>query len=139
MDAVLIRLLESVARPVALAIANSLWQGAIIAGIVGAVLSLLRGRNASARYVVACVGLLAILTTTVATGVWYVRHPEPDVGSRVIWHRIVQPAETETDELAAVEAAPAGDLDAAGTGSAQTAPLSPRRTLPNIDMALAGP
>ena len=68
MDAVLIRLLESVARPVALAIANSLWQGAIIAGLVGAALSLLRRRSALARYVVACVGLLAILTTTVATG-----------------------------------------------------------------------
>ncbi|HYW68346.1 MAG TPA: M56 family metallopeptidase [bacterium] len=131
MDAVIVRLLESVARPIALALFHSLWQGAIIFGLVAAALVALRKRSATVRYGVACVGLLLMLVVLVSTAVYFVAHPEPALEQEVVMTR-------------------AADLDAAAAGSAANeagSPTVPEQTgpgrgawiLPDIDMEFAGP
>jgi len=51
-------------------VVHSLWQGVLIAMITAGVLGLMRHRSAAARYLVACLGLAAILLLPVATVVW---------------------------------------------------------------------
>jgi hypothetical protein len=145
MDEVLVHLLESVARPIALAVVNSMWQGAVIAGVVAAVLALLRRRRATARYLVTCIGLLAMLATTVATGVWFARHPERPSDPKVVWHRVALSDGTEGEDpaLAFAETGSGGETAAADEEVAPSgeqlrpAPLPLR--LPSVDLELAGP
>lgn len=145
MDAVLVNLLESVARPVALAVVHSLWQGAVMAGLVAVALFLLRGRSASARYLVAGIGLVAILSAGVATGVWYARHPEGPADPKVIWHSVVRSDETEGEDpaLAFAETGSAGEPGAADDEVApsgeQLRPARSGLSLPQVDLELAGP
>lgn len=147
MDAVLVRFLESVARPVALALVHSLWQGGIVAGLVAGVLISLRGKSAALRYGVACVGLLAILTAGVGTAIWFVRHPEPAPSPQVLWQRAVSVGDagadasapgTDAGSVAGVGAG--GGLGGSATnedGGSRAGFTLPR--LPEFDIELAGP
>ena len=147
MDAMLVRLLQSVGRPVALALVHSLWQGGIIAGLVAAVLVSLKRRSAALRYGVACVGLLAILTASVATAVWCVRHPDPPQSPQVIWQKAVM-AGPSTDDSEVGDAA-GGPATAAGAdaatvgrrlgGEGEEASGLTLPSLPELDMEQAGP
>jgi hypothetical protein len=147
MDAILVRLLQTVARPIALALVHSLWQGAIVAGVVAVALTLLRRRTATVRYAVACLGLLAILTTTVATGIWFAGHPEAPASEEIVWRRAALPAGAGSDTAPGEEsAAAASDVRAdtrpgappAASGDQSTS-RSGLPSLPTLDMSLAGP
>lgn len=56
---------------------HSLWQIAVVAVIVASLLALLRRRSAQARYLVACVGLAAMLVPPVVT--YSLPSTEPDI------------------------------------------------------------
>ncbi len=49
------------------ALIHSLWQGFLLMGLLAAALRLLRGRSANVRYVLACVGLVALVGVPVVT------------------------------------------------------------------------
>jgi beta-lactamase regulating signal transducer with metallopeptidase domain len=135
MDAVLVRLLETVGRPIVLGLVHSLWQGVAIAGVVALALVMLRRRNATVRYAIACIGMLAILTAAVGTTIWFASHPEPPTDPRVVWKKVASAEETAPEGNAAgVPAAPAE--------SATEAPPEPgvaSLSLPSIEMEFAGP
>ena len=135
MDAVLVRLLESVARPVALALVHSLWQGVVVAALIAGALMALRGRSATLRYGVACIGMLLMLVVTVSTTIWFVRHPEPARSQEVVMRKAA-------DDVAAVvlRSEPVNDiapLESMGEGGATS--RTGAGLLPAIDMELAGP
>ncbi len=146
MDTVLVHLLESVGRPIALALVHSLWQGVIVAALVAAALLLLRRRSATLRYAVACIGMLAILTATVGTAVWFARHPEPPQDQRLIWRPATAAAAGgdpsavgPTGEM--VEAVPLGTSSGTEAFVVEEEPVSQPAAsgLPILDMELAGP
>lgn len=58
---------------------HSAWQGAALAAILGAVLTLLARRSAQARYLAACVAMTAMLAATVSTFLMAHRSPPPAV------------------------------------------------------------
>ncbi len=60
--------LDLVVRALGWALLHSIWQGALIAFVVAALLSL-RDRSAQQRYVVACVGLAAMVAAWIGTAV----------------------------------------------------------------------
>jgi Zn-dependent protease with chaperone function len=133
MDAVLVRLLESVARPIALALVHSLWQGGVVTALVAAAMVLLRRRSSALRYGIACLGLFALLSASVATTVWFVRHPEPPTSQEVHFRTVVPAGE----ELAGTGVVPSQGLTMAG--GEEPARASGQLRLPEIDIGLAGP
>ena len=63
------------------ALFHFLWQGALIAALVGLLLSLMQRCSANIRYWVACAGLLAMAVCPVATLVWMNAQPELETSS----------------------------------------------------------
>jgi beta-lactamase regulating signal transducer with metallopeptidase domain len=55
------------AQAIGLALLHTLWQGAIVAGVLAAMLALLSRRSASLRYAIACAALLLVFALAVAT------------------------------------------------------------------------
>ena len=49
------------------ALLHFLWQGAVIAALVGVLLALMRRFDAGSRYVVCCAGMLLMVVTPIAT------------------------------------------------------------------------
>ena len=78
---------QPLAHALGRAILHSLWQGAAVAGLLAAALSMLRGRGANVRYALSCAALALMLLLPAAT-VWRV-------------------SGTAQDSLAAEESAPA--------------------------------
>ncbi|HLM57417.1 MAG TPA: M56 family metallopeptidase, partial [Pyrinomonadaceae bacterium] len=62
---------QPLAHALGRAILHSLWQGAAVAGLLAAALSLLRGRGANVRYALSCAALALMLLLPAAT-VWQV-------------------------------------------------------------------
>ncbi|HXI12680.1 MAG TPA: M56 family metallopeptidase [Thermoanaerobaculia bacterium] len=63
-------LLSSIAaEAIGWALLHLLWQGAVLALVVAAVLALMKTQSANARYLVACTSLLLLLALPVVTGV----------------------------------------------------------------------
>jgi len=58
-----------VAEAIGWALLHLLWQGAVVAAILAAVLALLERRSANARYIASCAALALLLILGVATGV----------------------------------------------------------------------
>ena len=60
-------------RVVAWTLLHFFWQGALVAGVLAAVLAFLRRGSSQARYGVACVALVAMAALPLATGLWLSR------------------------------------------------------------------
>jgi len=58
---------------------HSVWQFALIAVLLSAFLAALRRRSANTRYLTACIGLVAMLTTSMATYRWFVACPTAEL------------------------------------------------------------
>lgn len=56
-------------QAIGLALLHALWQGAIVAGLLAATLTLLGRRSASLRYAIACAALLIVFVLAVITGI----------------------------------------------------------------------
>jgi bla regulator protein blaR1 len=69
-----------VAEAIGWALLHLLWQGAVVAAILAAVLALLDRRSANARYVASCAALALLLILGVATGI---RAYEPVTASAI--------------------------------------------------------
>jgi bla regulator protein blaR1 len=74
-------LMATLARAVGLALVQFVWQGAAIGLAAAAALALLRRAAPPARYVVACVGLLAMTMTPVGTTVALATQPSSTIAS----------------------------------------------------------
>jgi len=61
--------LDLVVRALGWALLHSIWQGALIGFVVALLLSALKNRTAQQRYVVACVGLAAMVAAWIGTAV----------------------------------------------------------------------
>ena len=57
------------AQAIGLAILHTLWQGAIVAGILAAINAMLSRRSASLRYAIACSALMIVFGLAVITAV----------------------------------------------------------------------
>src|SRR5450759_2414893 len=57
------------AQAIGLALLHALWQGAIVAGALAAILALLSRRSASLRYAIACAALAIVFVLAVVTGI----------------------------------------------------------------------
>jgi len=58
---------------------HSVWQFGLIAVLLSALLAALRRRSANTRYLTACIGLVAMLTTSTATYWWFVACPTAEL------------------------------------------------------------
>jgi beta-lactamase regulating signal transducer with metallopeptidase domain len=68
--------LDLVVRALGWALLHSIWQGALIGFVVALLLSALKNRSAQQRYVVACVGLAAMVAAWIGTAVVVNHTPE---------------------------------------------------------------
>ena len=76
-----------VAEAVGWALLHLIWQGAVVAAILAAVLALLDRRSANARYAASCAALTLLLVLGIATGI---RAYEPLAEARSeTWQRII--------------------------------------------------
>ena len=57
------------AQAIGLALLHALWQGAIVAGVLAALLALFSRRSAALRYAIACAALAVVFVLAVVTGV----------------------------------------------------------------------
>lgn len=58
---------------------HSIWQFAVIAVFLSALMTALRRRSANTRYLTTCIGLVAMLTTSMVTHWWLVACPTADL------------------------------------------------------------
>ena len=91
--------LDLVVRALGWALLHSVWQGALVAAVVALLLFSLKGRSAHARYVVACLGLAAMVASWIGTALVMNSTLEP----RAVRVVMAQPAP--------VELGPAGPRD----------------------------
>jgi penicillin-binding protein 2 len=88
MNALLDQLTQSeVARDLSIVLAHSLWQGTVVAVVLTFLLRLMRRSTAQARYIVSCVGMLALVTWPLVT-FWHVNEKKSDV-VRAPWPQAV--------------------------------------------------
>ena len=83
--------LDLVVRALGWALLHSIWQGALIGFVVALLLASLKGRSAQQRYVVACVGLAAIVAAWIGTAIVVNQTLEPAPLRLVM--RLVPPVE----------------------------------------------
>jgi beta-lactamase regulating signal transducer with metallopeptidase domain len=76
--------LDLVVRSLGWALLHSLWQGAVVGGVVALLLSTLRAKSPQVRYVVACLGLAAMIAAWVGTAVSVNRALAPSVAARAL-------------------------------------------------------
>jgi beta-lactamase regulating signal transducer with metallopeptidase domain len=116
--------LSPLARPLSMALAHFLWQGAVVALIGGAILEALRHRPAALRYRVACWCLAVMMALPFLTTVLIVHHDETAPRTRdplIAWPAEVRPA---TDHGTTAVGMPF--LTASGAGAVLTDPSSAR-------------
>jgi beta-lactamase regulating signal transducer with metallopeptidase domain len=75
---------DLVVRSLGWALLHSLWQGALVGGLVALLLSILKARSPQARYVVACLGLAAMIAAWIGTAVSTNRALAPTVAARAL-------------------------------------------------------
>src|SRR5688572_14547904 len=69
--------LDLVVRALGWALLHSVWQGVLVAAVVALLLSSLKGRSAQARYLVACLGLAAMVAAWIGTALFMNSTLEP--------------------------------------------------------------
>lgn len=67
-----IPMVDAFARPMAWALIHSLWQGAVVAVIAGAVLAGVPAARARLRYAISCAALMVIVFATCTTGIYFI-------------------------------------------------------------------
>lgn len=74
-----------VAQAISTALLHAIWQGALLAGVLGAALALLRSRSATSRYVVSCAALAGVFVLFIGTAMraYEPHHPEPATATAV--------------------------------------------------------
>ena len=71
------------AQAIGVTLLHTLWQGAIVGGMLAAVLALLHKRSASSRYAIACGALAVVVLLAVATA-WQSYEPQTTVAAAAI-------------------------------------------------------
>ncbi|HEY3055967.1 MAG TPA: M56 family metallopeptidase [Thermoanaerobaculia bacterium] len=90
------------AQAIGLALLHALWQGAIVAGALAAVLALMSRRSAALRYAVACAALALVFVLAVATA-WRSYTPRP---AAMIAPQMMMPVATDDAVLIAASDTP---------------------------------
>ncbi len=108
---------------------HSVWQGAVVAFVLGLALFFLRKRSPDARYTVSCMALAAMVVLPVAT-FWAASTSTPTAGG-------IQLAAIPGSPSVAVQNTPARD-DVAGETAASSQPASASATAFSIGSRLSG-
>jgi beta-lactamase regulating signal transducer with metallopeptidase domain len=117
--------IENAGKPVSMALLHSLWQGALVAIILSAVLFVLRGRAPRLRYAMSCIGLLAVFVLAIATIFYQGRGAESFQAESSSMSGLTEQAgfQSSPAEISVIEAA--ADFNSESGHSAQLPALAP--------------